>query len=96
MKTDNKTAVFYNKLKKQLYDQTTWPSIYLYKFIIPSSLKKLAIIESVFNNTNAIITTRESSKGTYISVSVKVNMESPEAVIEKYIEVSKVEGVISL
>ena len=96
MKTDNKTAVFYNKLKKQLYDQSTWPSIYLYKFIIPSSLKKLAIIESVFNNTNAIISTRESSKGTYISVSVKVNMESPEAVIEKYIEVSKVEGVISL
>jgi len=96
MKTDNKTTAFYNKLKKQLHDQTTWPSIYLYKFIIPSSLEKLAVIESVFDKTNANISTRESSKGTYISVSVKVTMESPDAVVEKYIEVSKVEGVISL
>ena len=95
MRNEKDTAAFYKKLKKSLKNDTQWPALYLYKFIIPSSLKKLAIIESVFNNTNAIITTRESSKGTYISVSVKVNMESPEAVIEKYIEVSKVEGVIS-
>lgn len=96
MNTETKTADFYNKLKKQLHDQTSWPSIYLYKFIIPSSLKKLALIESIFNNANATITTRDSSKGTYISVSIKVMMESPNAVVEKYIEVSKVEGVISL
>jgi len=49
-----------------------------------------------FNNTNAEITKRDSSKGTYTSISIKVNMKSPDAVIEKYKKVSKVEGVISL
>ena len=59
-------------------------------------LKKLAQIEAVFNGMNAQINTRDSSKGTYTSVSIKVMMPSPEAVIEKYKQVSRVEGVISL
>ncbi len=96
MNAEKKTVEFYNRLKTQLKDHSSWPSDYLYKFIIPSSLEKLATIEAAFDNTNAIIATRDSSKGTYTSVSVKVKMDSPEAVVEKYIEVSKVKGVISL
>ena len=69
---------------------------YLYKFIVPASLEKIAEIEAIFDNMGAAINTRDSSKGTYTSVSVKVMMESPEKVVEKYQEVSKVEGVISL
>jgi hypothetical protein len=37
-----------------------------------------------------------SSKGKYTSVSIVVHMKNPDAVIEKYKEVSKVKGVISL
>ena len=39
---------------------------------------------------------RISSKGTYTSVSIRVKMQSPISVIEKYQEVSEIEGVISL
>ncbi len=96
MKKENETDAFFDRLKQQLKDDTTWPATYLYKFIVPSSLEKIAEIESVFDNTDAIFNTRDSSKGTYTSISVKVTMESPDAVIQKYLEVSKVEGVISL
>lgn len=96
MNNDKKTAEFYERLLGQLRDDTTWPSPYLYKFIIPASLEKIAEIEAVFNNMDARIETRDSSKGNYTSVSIRVTMESPEAVVEKYQEVSKVEGVISL
>ena len=96
MEKENKTEAFYDRLKQQLKDDTVWPTMYLYKFIVPASLEKIAEIEGIFDNTNAIINTRDSSKGTYTSVSVKVTMESPDAVIQKYLEVSKVEGVISL
>jgi len=91
---DNKE--FYERLRLQLEEDTTWPSPYMFKFIVPSSLEKIAEIERIFDNTNAKIQTRDSSKGTYTSVSIRVIMESPNAVIEKYLEVSKVEGVISL
>lgn len=96
MNTEKDTEAFYKRLKKSLEKDTTWPSKYLYKFIVPANLEKIAEIEAIFNSTNAEITTRDSSKGTYSSVSIKVKMESPDAVIEKYIKVSKVEGVISL
>jgi hypothetical protein len=96
MMQDKKTTEFYSRLKQQLTDDTAWPAPYLYKFIIPADLEKIAEIEAIFNGIDADIQTRDSSKGTYTSVSIKVKMASPEAVIEKYIEVSNVEGVISL
>lgn len=96
MKKENETDAFFDRLKQQLKNDTTWPAIYLYKFIVPSSLEKIAEIERAFDNTDAIFNIRDSSKGTYTSISVKVTMESPDAVVQKYLEVSKVEGVISL
>jgi len=96
MDEEQKTEEFYKRLREQLEGDTTWPSEYLYKFIIPASLVKLAEIEALFDGVGADIQTRDSAKGTYTSISIKVSMDSADAVIEKYLEVSKVEGVISL
>lgn len=97
MSSDKKTEEFYNKLRSQLYETASWPSEYLYKFIVPSDQQKINQIEDLFNNLGAVITTKESGKGTYTSVSINVDMKDPDAVISKYKEVAeKVEGVISL
>jgi len=88
---------FYKKLKEQLLETATWPSEYLYKFIVKSDISKIAEIEALFNNTGAVINTKESKNGKYTSVSINVIMKDPDAVISKYIEVTNnVEGVISL
>ena len=96
MDQDNNTTEFYERLKKQLEDDTTWPAPYLFKFIVPASLEKIAEIRAIFDGSAADINTRDSAKGTYTSVSIKVTMESPDAVVEKYLEVSNIDGVISL
>lgn len=97
MKDNIKPEEFYRKLKSQLAEFVEWPSIYLYKFIIPSSLKKIAEIQEIFDGTNPEISTKDSSGGKYTSISIYVKMDSPEAVIAKYKEVGeKIEGVISL
>jgi len=88
---------FYKKLKTQLLETATWPSEYLYKFIVKSNLGKIAEIEALFDNTGAVINTIESKNGKYTSVSINVIMKDPDAVISKYIEVTRnVEDVISL
>lgn len=88
---------FYKKLKQQLEETTTWPSQYLYKFIVKTDADKIKQIETIFNHTGAVINTTESKKGTYTSVSINVVMKNPEDVIAKYIEVTdNIEGVISL
>lgn len=87
---------FYKSLKEKLSQDTLWPSTYLFKFIVPSDLDKIAKIEEIFDGSGAEIKTRESSNGSFTSISIKVKMKSAEAVVVKYKEVSVVEGVISL
>lgn len=87
---------FYKRLKEQLEETTNWPSNYLYKFIVPTSEDKIKQIQDIFDNTGAVIESKQSKKGTYTSISVTVNLANAAAVIQKYKEVGKVEGVISL
>lgn len=87
---------FYQRLKGELLKATQWPSNYLYKFIIPTDKEKIEQIGAIFDNTGAVIESKKSRKGKYTSLSITVHLEGPDEVIEKYKEVGKVEGVISL
>lgn len=87
---------FYDRLKEELLQNTSWPSDYLYKFIIPTDPVRIDQINEIFNNTGAVIESKQSRKGKYTSISVTVNLAGPDAVIAKYKEVGKIEGVISL
>ena len=88
---------FYKKLKVQLEESTTWPTTYLYKFIVQTDAAKIAQIETIFNHSGAVINKNASKNGKYTSVSINVVMKDPDEVISKYIEVTtNVEGVISL
>lgn len=93
---EQKPEEFYDRLKSQLQESGTWPSNYLYKFIVPTDKEKIEAITKVFDNTGAVIESKQSKKGTYTSVSITVNLENPDAVIKKYKEVSHIKGVISL
>jgi putative lipoic acid-binding regulatory protein len=44
----------------------------------------------------AVITTQQSKTGKFTSVSISVTMNSAQSVIDKYIAVSDIEGIISL
>ncbi|WP_299551014.1 DUF493 family protein [Seonamhaeicola sp.] len=97
MSSSSKSEEFYDKLRNQLYETTSWPAEYLYKFIVKSESKKIAQLEVIFDNMGAVINTVESKNGKYTSVSVNLLMRDPDSVIEKYKEVAeKVDGVISL
>lgn len=93
---DQKTEDFYKRLKEELSNSTIWPSEYLFKFIIPSDNHKLAVIESSFDNMGAVIKTNASKNGKYTSISVNTTMKSAQSVIDKYQELSSIEGIISL
>lgn len=93
---DKKTEDFYIRLKEELTNSTLWPSEYLFKFILPSDIHNIAKIEAAFNNMGAVITTQQSKTGKFTSVSISVTMKSAQSVIDKYIAVSDIEGIISL
>jgi len=86
----------YKGLKEKLDETTTFPVKYLYKFIVPSDGDGVKEIETIFNFGGAVITTKPSKTGKFIAVSILIKMKSSEKVIEKYLEVGAVKGVISL
>ncbi|MFN3639363.1 MAG: DUF493 family protein [Flavobacterium sp.] len=93
---NQKTKEFYLRLREELANTSLWPSIYLYKFIVPTEKEKIKFVEDAFNNMGAVIKTTQSKNGKFTSISVNVKMNNPDHVIEKYIEVSVIEGIISL
>lgn len=93
---DKKTEEFYIRLKDELTNTSIWPTEYLYKFIVPSDKEKVMTVEEAFNNMGAVIKSQKSKTGKYTSVSISVQMKDPDHVIEKYKEMSTIEGIISL
>ena len=93
---DKNTEEFYERLKEELRTTSFWPSLYLYKFIVPTDATKIIAVENEFDNMGAVITTVQSKNGNFTSISVNVQMTSPEHVVEKYLAVSVIDGIISL
>ena len=93
---DKNTQEFYERLKAELDLSTTWPATYLYKFIVPSVNDNVLRVEEAFNCMGAVIKTTKSKTGKFTSISIDVTMKDSQEVIDKYIEISTIEGVISL
>ena len=87
---------FYTKLKVQLDDTTSFPTDYMYKFIVPTDSNQVQEVEDLFNNYGAIINKKKSKTGKYISVSVVLQIESSDIVISFYKKAEKIKGIISL
>lgn len=88
--------VFYSKLKYRLEDTTEFPSDYLFKFIVPSDENQVNEVENLFDNIGAVINTKKSKTGKYVSVSIVLNVENADNVIEIYQKAEKIKGIISL
>ena len=90
--SERSSREWWSDFRDLLDDQNEWPTDYVFKFIVPSSG-----LEDVKQALGAEeVTTRESSKGRYVSVTARMQMESSEAVVEIYKSVRGIEGVISL
>ena len=96
MDTEKEVKEFYERLKVELDLSSTWPAIYLFKFIVPSEKENILQVEKAFDSMGAVIKTTKSKTGKFTSISVDVMMKDSQEIIEKYIEVSTIKGIISL
>ncbi|MDQ5929307.1 MAG: hypothetical protein QG594_1085 [Bacteroidota bacterium] len=93
---DKKAEEFYERLKNELDQSNTWPTLYLFKFIVPSVNDNVEKVENAFDRLGAVIKTNQSKTGKFTSVSIDVMMESSQQIIDKYLELTTIEGIISL
>lgn len=84
------------KLKTALNNVHDWPSMYLFKFIVPGDLQKIARVEALFNAETAEIRRRQSKNGKYTSITAREVMTSADEVLDCYREAYQIEGLIAL
>ena len=83
------------RLKEKLEETTTFPSVYMFKLIVPSENRSIALVENIFGE-EADILTKESDKGKYTSITVKQVVISAEEIIDIYRQAAKIKGLIFL
>lgn len=92
----SKQSEFYDKLKESLDTSSTYPSEYLFKFIVPTTKNQLNEVKAVFDVSGVVINTKSSKTNKYVSISVRMMVKSSDEIISKYKAVSGVEGIVSL
>ena len=87
---------FYSRFHEQLLHSQEWPGIYLFKFILREGEVKETVLKEMFHQKEAVFSRKVSSKKTFTSLSIKVEMEDPDAVIAVYKKAQKIKGLITL
>lgn len=86
----------FDTLKQKLSESiTSYPHVYMFKFIVKADNKTMALVEVLFED-DAEITQKESSKGNYISITAKQVVMNVDEIISIYEKAAKVEGVMTL
>ena len=84
----------YTKLKEALLKEE-WPSVYLFKFIVPNDSERIAKVNALFDEQSEV-TMHPSRNDKYMSISVKEFMLDVDSVMKVYEEASKIQDLIAL
>ncbi|RUA28867.1 MAG: DUF493 domain-containing protein [Bacteroidetes bacterium] len=85
----------YGKLFELLVRDFTWPTDYMFKFIVPFEADNLNTLKSFFSD-KAEIKHKESKNGKYISFSAVQKFDDPMDIIDIYKKAEGIKKLISL
>lgn len=85
----------YKSLLDRLYLYSEWPTLYRFKFIFKSDPQTALKVESWFDD-DVKKRYMQSSANNYQSLTIDVNMATPEDVIEIYRKGAEIDGLVML
>jgi uncharacterized protein len=85
-------STWMNSFREKLDQHYAWPSLYLFKFIVPTGREQE--VKNLFPRHET--SEKLSKQGKYISITVQLMMPSTDAVIEVYEKAAKIEGILAL
>jgi putative lipoic acid-binding regulatory protein len=85
---DQKIDEFKEKLEKSY----SWPSLYMFKFIVPAG--KEQEVRKLFPKNEVV--QKPSKNGKYISLTTEIMAGSTDQIISIYLQANRIEGLIAL
>lgn len=83
---------WWDRFQDLLDQDRMWPAEYLFKFIVPRP--NLDALQELFGDHPVVV--RASTRGRYVSVTARLQMEDSASVVELYRAAGEIPGVISL
>ena len=84
-----------DRFRQKLTESMTFPSVYMFKFIIESANRNIALVENLFE-AETDIHTKESGSGKYISITAKQVVISVDEIMSIYEKAAKIKGIMFL
>ncbi len=78
--------------KERLDDEHNWPTIYMFKFVVP--VAKADEVRQLFIKEN--LQSKNSKAGNYVAFTLKKLIKSSDEVIVTYLKANKVKGLIAM
>jgi putative lipoic acid-binding regulatory protein len=91
---DEGNGDFYESFKEKLLSIEEFPSIYTFKFIVPSSAGNNEKIKEIFDHPSTDIQYKDSKTGKYNSLTVKTFVNTVDDVIAYYKKVAVIDKII--
>ncbi len=82
----------YQSFKDKLDSQHQWPSLYMFKFIVPAGKENEVFALFPMHE----LKTKPSKNGNYISVTAQIMMPSSDDVMKIYEEAHGIDGLVAL
>lgn len=90
------TDDFYRKFKERLEQTHSFPSDYIFKYIVPAEQSIIAKVHSIFSSANPAISTRDSKNGKYTSITIKVAVNDADDIVIYYRQTAVIDGIVML
>lgn len=82
----------FESFRLKLEQEYSWPALYTFKFICPKD--KTEEVKEIFSNHE--VKERPSRNGNFVSLTIKIMAGSSDIIIQRYLDVNEVPGIISL
>ena len=84
-----------NSLREKLMETEQWPSVYMYKFIVPNKDGNVERVVEILPKPSDI-SYKHTKSLSHVSVTCKAVMESADSIIGIYEKMGSINGIISL
>ncbi len=89
------TAQELETFKQKLLETMSFPGVYMFKLIVPSENRSIALAQNLFE-AETDIHTKTSDKGKYTSITAKQVVINVDEIISVYVKASEIKGVMFL
>jgi putative lipoic acid-binding regulatory protein len=86
----------YEVFKQKLIEVEQFPTLFVFKFIVPTAENAKSKIEKIFEHPSTKINTKNSGGGKYESFTVESFVNTADDVVNYYKEVGKIDKVMML